>query len=47
MTNQIMSNLKTKLKIDKYKACIVITGAIQGTSRQHLSNELGLESLGD
>ena len=34
-------------KIEKlqYKACLAITGAIQGTSRECLYNELGLESL--
>ena len=29
-----------------YKACIAITGAIQGTSQYRLYHELGLESLG-
>ena len=31
----------------QYKACLAITGAIQGTSRERLYKELGLESLSD
>ena len=31
----------------QYKACLSITGAIQGTSRERLNKELGLESLSD
>ena len=31
----------------QYKACIAITGAIQGTFQKRLYHELGLESLGD
>ena len=31
----------------QYRACIAITGAIQGTSRERLYRELGLESLTD
>ena len=31
----------------QYKACLAITGAIQGTSREHLHKELCLESLSD
>ena len=34
-----------KLKSVQYKAALVITGAIQGTSRDKLYQELGLESL--
>ena len=34
-----------KMEQLQYKACLVITGAIQGTSRECLYNELGLESL--
>ena len=34
-----------KIEQLKYKACLEITGAIQGTSRECLYNELGLESL--
>ena len=38
---------KNKIENIQYKACITITGAIQGTSREHLYHELSLESLGD
>ena len=31
----------------QYKAALVITGAIKGTSRDRLYQELGLESLAD
>ena len=34
---------KSRIEIILYKACIAITGAIQGTSREHLYRELGLE----
>ena len=30
----------------RYKLCLAITGAIHGTSRESLYQELGLESLG-
>ena len=40
-------SFKNKIINIHYKACIAITGAIQGTSREHLYHELGLESLGD
>ena len=40
-------SLKNKIENVQYKACIAITGAIQGTSREHLYHELGLESLVD
>ena len=36
-----------KIKCIKYKACIAITVAIQGTSRESFYQELGLESLRD
>ena len=29
----------------EYRACLVITGGIQGTSRERLYDELGLHSL--
>ena len=38
---------KNKIENIQYKAYIAITCAIQGTSREHLYHELGLESLGD
>ena len=34
-----------KLEPLQYKACLAITGAIRGTSREKLCEELGLESL--
>ena len=43
-TNHIMSLLKTTENI-QYKACIAITGAIQGTSQEPSYHELGLEPL--
>ena len=38
-------NFQNKLEKVQYKACIVINGAIQGTSRTKLYDELGLRSL--
>ena len=40
-------SFKSSIKSIQYKACVAITGAIQGTSRECLYRELGLESLGD
>ena len=45
-----MSNLKMnlfckKLESVQYKATLAITGTIQGTSRDKIYQELGLESL--
>ena len=40
-------SFKNKTENTQYKVCITITGAIQGTSQEHLYHELGLESLGD
>ena len=40
-------SFKNKIENIQYKACIAVTGAIKGTSREHLSHEMGLESLGD
>ena len=34
-----------KLELLQYKACLAITGAIRGTSREKLYEKLGLESL--
>ena len=34
-----------KLELVQYKAALTITGAIQGTSREKIFMELGLESL--
>ena len=40
-------SFKSRIESIQYKACIAITGAIQGTSREHLYKELGLESLSE
>ena len=40
-------SFKNKTENIQCKPCIAITGAIQGTSREHLYHELGLESLED
>ena len=45
-THPILNRVK-KFENIQYKACIAVTGAIQGTSREHLYHELCLESLGD
>ena len=36
-----------KIEQVQYNACLVITGAFKGTSREYLSQELGLELLKD
>ena len=38
-------NFESKLERVKYNACLAITGAIQGTNRDSIYAELGLESL--
>ena len=38
-------NFQNKLEKLQYRACLAITGAIQGTSRTKLYDELGLHSL--
>ena len=38
-------NFQKKLEKVKYRTCLAITGAIQGTSRIKLYDELGLYSL--
>ena len=38
-------SFKNKIGDIRYTACIVITSAVQGTSRKRLSQELDLESL--
>ena len=35
-------NFQSKLEKVQYRACLAITGAIKGTSRERLYNELGL-----
>ena len=36
-----------KIERFRYNACLVITGAFKGTSRDHLYPELGFEALKD
>ena len=38
---------KEKLESSQYNVCLVLTGAIRGTSKQKIYQELGLESLRD
>ena len=38
-------SFQSKLEKVQYRACLPITGAIKGTSRESLCNELGLHSL--
>ena len=38
-------NFQIKLEQIQYRACLAITGAIKGPSRERLYNELGLHSL--
>ena len=38
-------NFESKIEKVQYKACIAITGAMQGTPRERLYDELGLISL--
>ena len=38
-------NFLSKMENLQYRACLVITGGIQGTSRERLYDELGLHSL--
>ena len=38
---------KGKLEAVQYNACLAITGAIKGTSRERLYRKLGLETLND
>ena len=38
-------SFKEKLETVQYNACLAITGAIRGTSRERLYRELGLETL--
>ena len=40
-------SFKRKIEIVQYKAALVITGVIKGTSCDRLYQELGLESLAD
>ena len=40
-------SFKTKIEMIQYGAALVISGAIKGTSRDRLYQEIGLESLAD
>ena len=40
--NPNSENFQSKLEKVQYRACFVITGAIKGTSRERLYDELGL-----
>ena len=42
-----MASFKNKIENVQYRACIAITGGIQGTSWERLYRELGLESFID
>ena len=42
LANEGLANLVEKIQ---YKVCLVITGAIQGTSRESLYKKFGLETL--
>ena len=45
MTSRKMNPFVKKIESVQYKTISVITGAIQGTSRDKIYQELGLESL--
>ena len=40
-------SFKTKIEMSQYRVALVITGAIKGTSRDHLYQKIGLESVAD
>ena len=40
-------SFKCEIEMVQYNACLVITGAFEGTSREHPFQKLGLESLKD
>ena len=43
--NPSNDNFQSKMEKVQYRACLAITGGIQGTSRERLYDELGLHSL--
>ena len=45
MINQTIKILKINFEKVQYKACLAITGTIQGTSKRRIFDELGLISL--
>ena len=45
MINQKIKNFRNRLEKVQYKACLAMTGAIQGTSRQNIYGELGLHTF--
>ena len=44
-TNKAKSIISPKFRKIQYRACTTITGAIHGTSKEKIYQELGLESL--
>ena len=42
---KLITSFHQKLELLQYNACLAITGAIRGTSREKLYEKLGLESL--
>ena len=44
---QLNESLKKKIESVQYNAALIITGAIKGTCRDKIYQELGLESLAD
>ena len=47
MTNPSTSHSKLKYEKIQYRAALVITGAIKGTSHDSLYQQIALESLAD
>ena len=45
MTKPITHHFIKNYKKIQYNACIAITGAIRGTSKENINQELGLQSL--
>ena len=45
MINSMIIDYQKKIESIQYKAALAITGAIRGTSKEKLYQELGLESL--
>ena len=43
----LTESFKDRLEMVQYNAALVITGAVKGTSRDHIYRELGLESLAE
>ena len=43
----LTESFKDRLEMVQYNAALVITGAVKGTSHDHIYRELGLESLAE